>query len=124
MKFISKFIAMGVLFYLFPLYGHMRGPSCIDVACDLLGHFGCDDKSKLSEVGMACRGNFDGYCLEAACSKLGKYGCDDLIEVHQVGQACVGNYDMSCFESVCQRLGKRNCNDIHEVVDILRTCAE
>jgi len=106
-----------------PRYCPPSGPSCADVACDKLGHFGCDDLKEIKEVGVACRGNFDGSCLSAACDKLGHFGCDDMKEVQSVARACVGNYDSTCFESVCNRLGHFGCDDLNEVEEVLRTCA-
>jgi hypothetical protein len=105
-----------------PGYCDPVGPSCVDVACDKLGHFGCDDLSEIKEVGVVCRGNYDGSCLEAVCAKLGHFGCDDLSEIRSVARACVGNYDLSCFESVCSRLGAFGCDDVKEVEDVLKTC--
>jgi hypothetical protein len=99
------------------------GPSCRDVACDKLGHFGCDDMSEVSTVNRACRGNYDGQCLEVVCNKLGHFGCDDMSEVQTVARACVGNYGTECFEDTCTRLGHFGCDDVSEVQEVLRECA-
>jgi hypothetical protein len=100
-----------------------RGPNCLDVACDILGTFKCDDLSEIQYIGAACRGNYDGTCLAATCKKMGVFKCDDLNEIQGVARACVGNSDLSCFESVCNRLGVFKCDDFHEIEEVLRTCA-
>ena len=106
-----------------PIDCQPNGPSCTDVACDRLGRFGCDDLNEITEVGRACRGNFDGNCLTSACDKLGRFGCDDMNEIQAVARACVGNYDTSCIESVCGHLGRFGCDDLNEIEEVLRACA-
>ncbi len=100
-----------------------NGPACLDVACQKLGQFGCDDMSEIKEVSEACRGNYDGSCLSSACRKLGQFGCDDMSEIKKVARACVGNRDSDCFDSVCQRLGQFGCDDFSEIDEVLKTCA-
>lgn len=99
------------------------GPSCIDVACDLMGSLGCDEIDEIKQVGRACRGNADGQCLQTVCHRLGSLGCDSVDEVTTVARFCVGNYDTQCFESVCNKLGALGCDEIREVQEVLRYCA-
>ena len=99
------------------------GPSCMDVACDKLGSFDCDEVSEIKEVGRVCRGNENGLCVDAVCKKLGSFDCDDLSEVKVVARACVGNHNAECFESVCKRLGSFDCDDVDEVEDVLNACS-
>ncbi|WP_413289361.1 hypothetical protein [Bdellovibrio sp. HCB337] len=106
-----------------PINCNPSGPSCTDVACEKLGHFGCDDMSEIQDVGRACRGNYDGTCVAAACEKLGHFGCDEITEITSVGRACVGNYDTSCLDSVCNRLGHFGCDEVSEIDQVLRSCA-
>ena len=106
-----------------PPNGPGNGSKCADVACEKLGHFGCDDFSEIEDVNRACRGNFDSACLESACTKLGRFGCDEMKEIQAVARACVGNYDTSCFDSVCSRLGHFGCDEVTEVEKVLRSCA-
>ncbi len=103
--------------------GPGSGSSCMDVACEKLGSFGCNDLDEIKTVGLACRGNWNGDCLTAACEKLGSFGCNDMGEITVVARACVGNANTQCFESVCQKLGSFGCNDQNEVTEVLNACS-
>jgi len=91
------------------------GPSCVDVACDLLGRFGCDDLSQVESVGRACRGNYDGTCVKSSCAHLGRFGCDDLAEVTRVAVSCKGVYSTDCIDTVCGLVGRFGCDDLVEL---------
>jgi hypothetical protein len=97
-------------------------PSCVDVACEKLGRYNCDDVSEIQQVGEACRGNRGGACLAAACSKVGRYNCDDLSEIAVIGKACRGNFREACLEAVCARVGRYNCDDISEIRIVGEAC--
>ena len=99
-----------------------EGPSCVDVSCQFLGRFGCDDVSEVERVGRACRGNFDGECVNSTCTHLGKFNCDDMSEVEQVAALCRGNHGGKCVDVACQHLGRFGCDDFSEVERVNNAC--
>lgn len=99
-----------------------NGPSCADVACNLIGAFGCDELSQVERVGRACRGNYDGTCLAKSCRRLGSFGCDELSEVERVAASCRGVYSGDCADAVCNRLGTFGCDELSEVERVGRMC--
>ncbi len=98
------------------------GPSCADVACDLLGRYGYDDISQVESVGRACRGNRSGACLASSCARLGRYGCDDLSEVTRVATSCRRHFNGECMDLACNLLGRYGCDDISEVERVGVAC--
>lgn len=96
--------------------------SCRDVACALLGQFGCDDLSEIKAVGEACRGNQNSGCLEAACDRLGAFGCDDLSEVRSVAEVCKGHLGRRCINVSCDLLGQFGCDDLSEIRTVGQFC--
>lgn len=99
-----------------------NGPKCVDVACDLLGRYGCDELSQVEGVGRACRGNYDGTCLKSSCGFLGRFGCDELIEVTRVATSCQGVYSMDCINTACGLLGRFGCDELIEVERVGKSC--
>jgi hypothetical protein len=99
-------------------YGH----SCVDVSCQFLGSFGCDDVSEVERVGRACRGNFDGECVNSTCTHLGSFGCDDIGEIERVTALCRGNYGGKCVDVACQHLGRFGCDEISEIERVNGAC--
>lgn len=94
---------------------------CIDVVCNHLGSFGCDQQSEINQVADTCRG-VDGGCINSVCSRLGNFGCDQMSEIKQVGTMCAGRVDSGCIENVCQRLGNFGCDQMSELEQVTKSC--
>lgn len=107
------------------LHDECRAPGmgCLDVVCNNLGTYGCDDKSEIDDVLKMCRGNFDGECIRVACRAVGTYGCDDRSEVREIARACVGNIGGECVAAICKRLGQYGCDDRSEILEVINKCA-
>ncbi len=99
-----------------------QGPSCNDVACDLVGDFNCDSLSEVERIGNACRGNHNGLCLRSMCRRLGSYNCDSVQEVEQVAGFCRGSLNEKCVDLSCKLVGEYNCDSFSEVERIGRAC--
>jgi hypothetical protein len=99
-----------------------EGSSCVDVSCQFLGRFGCDDVAEVERVGRACRGNFNGECVNSTCTHLGRFGCDELSEIEQVAALCRGNHGGKCVDVACEHLGRFGCDDISEVERVNSAC--
>ncbi|MDD0854346.1 hypothetical protein HBN50_14635 [Halobacteriovorax sp. GB3] len=98
------------------------GSACMEVACEKLGTFGCNEVEEVIEIGQACRGNYSGDCLANLCDRVGTFGCNEKEEVKTIARACVGA-DNSCVEFVCNKLGAFGCNEISEVVEVAKSCS-
>lgn len=99
-----------------------EGASCVDVSCQFLGRFGCDDVSEVERVGRACRGNYDGGCVNSTCNHLGRFGCDDIGEIERVANLCRGNHGGECVDVACQQLGRFGCDDLAEIERVNGAC--
>ena len=100
-----------------------RNPSCMSVACDLLGELKCNDLSDIKAIGQACRGNYNGLCLREVCSHLEPFGCSDISDLRTIAPACSGNVDGSCVQDVCSRLSPLGCQNQSDLVTIAKACA-
>ncbi len=98
------------------------GPSCVDVACQQVGKYNCDDFSEIDTITKACRGNYDGGCVAEVCDHLGKYNCDDLSEITNVATMCRSQFNGDCVKSACDHAGKYNCDDFSEMENIAKLC--
>ncbi len=104
---------------------HHRPPNvneCIDVACDQLGSYGCDQQSEIDQVVSLCRG-VDGDCVAATCRRLGSYGCDQMSELQQVSRVCNNIYDGRCIDVVCDKLGSYGCDQMTEMNQVSAICS-
>jgi hypothetical protein len=97
--------------------------ACVDVSCALLGHWGCDEQTEVTQVLRACRGNRDGACVSKVCEKLGHWGCDEMTEIEQVATACQYNDGGACIDVACNKLGHWGCDEVTEVVQVTAACA-
>lgn len=104
-----------------PHYPPPNQNECIDVACNKLGTYGCDQQSEVSEVIAACRG-VDADCVEASCGYLGTYGCDQMSEIVAVANNCRQIFDGRCMEVVCTKLGTYGCDQLSEVQQVGAIC--
>lgn len=96
--------------------------SCVKVACDFLGTFGCDDQNEITKVATSCRGNYNGECVKASCGHLGTFDCDDFGEVSRVATACRGVRGASCINEICSKLGTFGCDDLREIETVANSC--
>jgi hypothetical protein len=107
-----------------PPYGYVcgrnapapEGPSCVSVACDLLGGTrACDSDSELAEVERACIDNASGSCLAQSCRILGQRECGDIEAIGSLAASCQGTCDLSCTQVGCDEIGCRNTYDLAAV---------
>ena len=96
--------------------------NCINVACNHLGQYGCDDNTEIQNVAAACRG-VDGGCLEASCAHLGPFGCDNFTKIQNVTGLCRKVFDSRCMDVVCKHLGQYGCDDFTEISNVSNVCA-
>jgi hypothetical protein len=96
--------------------------NCINIACDHLGEYGCDQASEIQAVATACRG-VDGACVQSSCNHLGPYGCDQMVEIQNVTNVCRDVFDSRCMDVVCRHLGEYGCDQMVEIQNVAKTCS-
>jgi hypothetical protein len=94
---------------------------CIDIVCEKLGSFGCDQQSEITAVAAACRG-VDPTCVESTCNRLGSFGCDQMSEITDVTNTCRQVFDGRCMDVACDHLGTFGCDQMSEIKQVAALC--
>ena len=106
-----------------PYPGQGASVTCMQVVCNKLGSYGCDDQADISRVAQVCASQFDGSCIQSACEKLGSYGCDDFTDIQRVAALCSGNFGSYCINTACSYLGSYGCDDVTDLQRVGLSCA-